>query len=564
MHKYLVLLETSGNQTYVFATNKLKENIGASELTWRAGCRWVLDAVKDAGGPDLWDPTPADLRTNLTRRPAGGGIEVVIATSGKAILVVDDRAKAEGLVERITRQALLEAPGLDLCGAIVDYDPEIDDAHTQIKAVHERHVCLRGLRPYPLARHMTLPPVERCASSGRPAATADRDLEGRHLPLSLEVSCKRDAAEGWHRRIHSVLRQHGRSVGDADVWVPRDLEKLERAFQDMDWLAVVHADGNGVGQIFLDFKQCSGSKGNDDYLDKLRRFSLDLDAATEAAFVEACRSLPTSEGAVGGRRRPLRGVVPLVLGGDDLTVLMDGRYALSFARDFLAEFEKKTAESDLIPQVARKALNAERLSACAGVALVKPHFPFHNAYDLAAALLTSAKTVKRRVTQRESPNTPYPCSALDFHILFDSVHTELDDIRERLSTDGGDTRLNAAPYVVTPLTNLRAGASDTRWAEDHHMDGLSHRVKALSSPGEDGARRAIPNSQAHALREALFQGRDVADGRFAELHPRYPALEAFFEGNKVSLFRQRDGKYCETRFLDALTSASFWCSAEDL
>jgi hypothetical protein len=259
----------------------------------------------------------------------------------------------------------------------------------------------------------------------------------------------------------------------------------------------------------------------------------------------------------------LRGVVPLVLGGDDLTVLMDGRYALLFARAFLAAFEKKTAEGDLIHRVAQKALNAGRLSACAGVALVKPHFPFHNAYDLAEALLKSAKTVKRRVTHRGSPNTPYSCSALDFHILFDSVHTELDDIRERLSTDGGNTRLNAAPYVVTPLTDL-ADAGDIGWAGDHHMDGLLDCVKALSSPGEDGARRAIPNSQAHTLREALFQGRKVADGRFAELRPRYPALEAFSEGDKVSLFRRRDDKHYETRFLDALTSASFWCSAEDL
>ncbi|MDQ3135469.1 MAG: hypothetical protein M3Q76_11835, partial [Acidobacteriota bacterium] len=34
-------------------------------------------------------------------------------------------------------------------------------------------------------------------------------------------------------------------------------------------------------------------------------------------------------------------VVPLVLGGDDLTVICDGRYAIQFTRDFLLQFERE-------------------------------------------------------------------------------------------------------------------------------------------------------------------------------------------------------------------------------
>lgn len=64
---FLVLIETSGNQNFIFATNKLKENIGASELTYRVGTQWLLEIIGDIVNNDnlkIWQDSDL-LRQNL-------------------------------------------------------------------------------------------------------------------------------------------------------------------------------------------------------------------------------------------------------------------------------------------------------------------------------------------------------------------------------------------------------------------------------------------------------------------------------------------------------------------
>lgn len=340
-----------------------------------------------------------------------------------------------------------------------------------------------------------------------------------------------------------------------ELRLPRSIEELERRFEDLDWLGVVHADGNGVGEILLRFGQHVGARdaaGNRRYADALRCFSADLDECCLAAFRDALRVLPAQR----ARDLPLFPAVPLVLGGDDLTLVCDGRWALPFAERFLRAFERETARREAVRDVARAALGRDALSACAGVAIVKPHFPFHLAYELAKELLESAKTVKLRVTR---DGVPWPVtSALDFHVLFDASGSHLADVRADLTPEG--TRLLARPYVVTAPEAL-GDAPGRAWCERHHWSRLEQRVAALRRPSaDDAARPALPRSQTHWLREGLFLGRDEADARLGLIRSRYEQdfgpLVQEREG-RPSLFWNEDDDACETGLLDAMEATEF-------
>lgn len=525
---HLVLIETSGNQNYIFSTNKLKENVGASELTYLAGTRWVLDAVHQAGGSarySLWRTNDElrqkllDERLNPQIAPGSSvKVEVILAASGKAMLLTQDRDTAKRLIQLVTHRAIREAPGLDICGVISEeFDWETGDLGRINCQVHQQFEAVRSSRPSPSLRFLRLPVIADCATSGFPAARVEPFGEKQVLRSQASL-IKRQSKQAGEERIGDL----GKKGGFNFVGSVRVLDSEEESTEKLKWLSVIHADGNGLGEILLNFGQHiqqleqTDSNSNRNYINYLRKFSLALDICTENAFLKALKVVPV-------RNDGILPVVPLVLGGDDLTVICDGQSALQFTRQFLIEFEHQTNLRDethydgVIPKIAKEALKVDRLSACAGVAIIKPHFPFSVAYELAEALTKSAKQVKEIVTN--SDNRPYPCSALDFHILYDSSGVDLAQIRQKLVRDQQQTRLYVRPYVVTPEAKL-SEARNLDWVKLHHWKKFEKWVRALASKDEEGKRK-LPNSQMHDLRAGLMLGKELADARYRLIRDRY-------------------------------------------
>lgn len=503
---WLVTFETGGTQSFVFASNRLRESVGASYLVQQATTRWVHEALESEG-----------LQARAT---------MLQEASGKSFLALHgERREAERLVARVTRRALEQAPGLDVVGAIVvmPTGASVSELVELVRSVNRRIDEHRSRIPGAIARHLRLPLADDCASTPAAAATL-APTPGRDglTAVSAAVAAKRAIAERGLADLRSRIDLPG------EVTLPRSLDELERVLSgDEDdglrWLAVVHADVNGLGQALMSLGR---AESTDAYLAQMTAFSTAVeDAGTAALRAATSRVEPVRPRDSAGEIVPL---LPLIAAGDDLTAVLPARDALQFIVTYLLTFEAESVRG-----VLGELAPGGRLGVSAGIAVVKPHHPFSDAYALSEKLADSAKQVKELVVDEHGASTP--CSAFDFQVLRGTVGADLDRLRDDMAVDDGQTLLHGRPYVVTPDELLGELASEAReWVAVHRVESLGARHAALSERSErDPTRRRIPRSQVVALRSALAAGREMAAGRARELCARSPHLaDVLFDGSE--------------------------------
>lgn len=124
----LVLVSTSGNQRFVFASNKLREAVGASHLVALSTTVWVHEALDGAG-------------------------TILQESSGTTLVQVEDEETARDLATALTRRVRTEAPGLDLSVVsvlVVDGHVGQDEVDAVFQEAH-RHRSNASFDPAALA-----------------------------------------------------------------------------------------------------------------------------------------------------------------------------------------------------------------------------------------------------------------------------------------------------------------------------------------------------------------------------------------------------------------------------
>ncbi|MFC8849721.1 MULTISPECIES: hypothetical protein [unclassified Micromonospora] len=453
--RHWVLIETGGNQRYIFGSNRLRHVVGASQLVHEVGTEWVPTAIEQLASP---------------------AVEVVMTASGKALLLVDSAEAGRAVIRKVTRRALVEAPGLLVTGVVGPaFDPADYEAHEQAREdTYRCHARVRATRRDPLVRDRVFPWHRLCRDSGQPAAREEVYGEAEEpAPASAGVLARSRARGRARGRLRGQLGDRLAAV------VPVHLDELRHS----GWVAVVHADGNGVGGLFHGFiEHVARVEGTErvslaTHARYQHAVATELEAATWNAVRDAITTL-LDDGSEDDLRERL---LPVVIGGDDVTVACDAALAVPFVRAFADAFARHTAAQPALSAIAREATGHAGLTASAGIAVVKSHHPFATAYELAEALTVSAKRFKFDGRS---------LAAFDFHVAHTSTLRSLATLREYIDRDGEAVARHAGPYLLGHAEDL-PGALHQRSVE------LLDEVCGWLGPGG-----WLSAARAHALREA--------------------------------------------------------------
>jgi hypothetical protein len=367
---------------------------------------------------------------------------MVYAGGGHTVLQFDSADQAVAFTRAVTEDALRRFEGMEIFAKTLPYDESKTPGENlnALSAALERKKAFRQSS----FRQMSFG-IEALDSlqNYRPQCAEKTDRE--KIPENLLAP-----PEGWE--------------------YPKQLADLSGD----NFIAVVHIDGNAMGnRVSSLYKNC----GTDweSCRKSLRRFSDGIQADFEMAFRQTVQTLLTSDYVLTPPMLPIR---PIILAGDDVCFVADGKIGLEGARIFLEHLTALTNQED-----------KGSYAACAGVALVHQKYPFHQAYNLAEELCSSAKRYGSSIDKDGR------VSAMDWHIEFGQLKENLSEIRKDYETEDG-CRLELRPVTVIVPDGVNASPAGQR-----SYDFFRAMCSAMKNEYGNIARSKIKD-----LREALKQG----------------------------------------------------------
>lgn len=368
MTQVLALYDIVGIQEYIFASKKMKENIGASNIIHK-------------------------VFSEFLSIPQGS--ELIYSGGGNALVLFSDKKSALETTKQLSKRVMEETDGI--LKFVVAYQDKPDSFSNDMKILMGQLQKNKNsiIHTYPVA-----------GISITREATTDR------LPA---YKCK----DGDYLSYSAINKISNTQTERFNYLLPNQNYKFPLEFEDLgqvegnSYISIVHIDGNSMGKFISE-----SIKNIPDYnkaKESLKKYSTQVSEYYKDTMKKTVEHLYNNLDNIKDKFKIKDTIIPIrviVLNGDDTTFICDGRLGLPLAEYFL----KKLAECKI---------DEKSLYACAGVCIVKTAFPFYRAYKFAEELCSTAKQMARI----DNRNFDEYHSWIDWQVIRSGIYTSINELR---------------------------------------------------------------------------------------------------------------------------------------
>lgn len=446
----LCMYNVKGIQKYIYASSKLKEIVGASELV--AGS--IINNLKPAAlkvvgdkGKVIFDICKENQINDLQfDHDNTVSVELVYEGGGNVVVLYRDENQMNQINMMLSTVLAIKNRGMQLIVASTD---KTDDYQKDMSELRQKMTAISENMP-PVYEMNNLPVTMEDSATGEPLTrVAYTTMNG--------VNQYRRVSESSYQKLIAF-----------DV---NENKTSDRYLPQKGRIAVVHADGNNMGINIAN--ALKGVKDYDKAVRLMRQISHNIDTNFKQAFDQAIADM--------NQKEPF--VRKIILSGDDSTYVIKADYAMEFTTKFIQHIE----EHFMIDGV-----ESSRLRACAGIVYVHSHFPFSEAYKMAEMLCESAKTKAKKSDRRKDGQV---LSYVDFQICLNGATSDLERMRVREYVNADGYSLLSRPYCIS---------KDCR-VENDSIDRFNQSFAVVSGKKEADEGKAIARNKAKLLRDAYYE-----------------------------------------------------------
>ncbi|AYF54390.1 hypothetical protein DFH04_06570 [Clostridium novyi] len=461
---YLVKIDIGSKQKYIFSTNVLKDIIGASEI--------IRFITEELGQTVLDYMNKFNICRSKFSKEAFNGIRgnVLIEAGGNSIYIFKEKEHAIKFNKIFSKFVMKYFDGIELLMVIQEFNIEkqikLEESPSIKYALDniERKLTIKKGERKNLFKRISYGLTRICANTQKPAGYSDNNKERfiskesydkQRFYKKLYDNDKNGLNEYYiddeNKFICKIKKgKYSGNIKDTEFYYTTEVDELAGDIDSKSYVGITCVDGNGMGEkinsFYKDYRYCKEKSIKENNLKWIRKYR-DLTQKIKDNYEEAfnttinvlCKNYDKYREAIFKDDKKIVPIRPIILAGDDITFISNGKIAIEATKIFAENITEK---------VVKFGEKNSNLTVSCGVAIVRKKYPFSRAVKLAGELEKSSKKKLKKVKEIYKNNNckinDIDASFIDWYIDRGNILEGINEIRNKENLE-----LTARPYMIS-------------------------------------------------------------------------------------------------------------------